>query len=137
IVRKHCGQQKKWHIGLKSLHKKVGSASPLKKFKLVLKHIIDHDHLPDYQIALEQDNVVFYYNGFKEKITVSKDIKQTILKPDTIEKAKKILKQQYDVYALEFEWKCWWEDCGKPELKSQDGAFINFCKSRMKKLEEE
>jgi plasmid replication initiation protein len=25
IARKHCGKQKRWHIGIENLHKKVGS----------------------------------------------------------------------------------------------------------------
>ena len=37
IARKHCGLQKKWHIKLKNLHKKVGSSSSIGKFKLTLK----------------------------------------------------------------------------------------------------
>lgn len=53
------------------------------------------------------------------------------INPKEIKNAKKIVGRQYDVYGLEAEWKDWWEKTGKPELKSPDGAFINFCKKRM------
>ena len=133
IARKHCGIQKKWHIGLKNLYKKVGVSSPLKTFKLTLKHIVENNHLPDYQIALDDDKVVFYSKNYTEDIIINPDKQQPFLQPETIEKAKRILQQQYDVYVVEYEWKSWWESSGKPELASPDGAFINFCKSRMEK----
>jgi plasmid replication initiation protein len=128
IARKHCGHQKQWKIGLKNLHKKVGSTSTIRQFKLTLNHIIKHGHLPDYSIRLEEDNIVFNYQGTQ---TIEHDENRLHLKPDTIEKAKKILQGQYDVYALEYEWRDWWINSEKPELKSPDGAFIGFCKSRM------
>jgi hypothetical protein len=131
IARKYCGNQKKWHIKLKNLHKKVGSSSPLKTFKLQLKHIIKNNHLPDYQIAFDGDRVAFYSKNYKDEIDISQDKSKTFIQPETIEKAKRILQQKYDVYAVEYEWRSWWISSGKPELKSPDGAFINFCKSRM------
>ena len=36
----------------------------------------------------------------------------------------------YDVYALYDEWVSWWQDMGKPELKSPRAAFLGFCKKR-------
>jgi len=131
IARKHCGQKKIWKIGIKKLHKKVGAVSPMNKFKKSLNHIITHNHLPDYSLSIEDHNVIFSHAG---KIIVEPQEEENSrfqLKPQTIENAKKILQQQYDVYALEAEWKAWWENTGKPELKSPDGAFINFCKQRM------
>ncbi|HHL19722.1 MAG TPA: RepB family plasmid replication initiator protein, partial [Thiothrix sp.] len=47
IARKHCGQQQQWVIGIKNLHKKVGSTATLHKFKYTLNHIVQHNHLPD------------------------------------------------------------------------------------------
>ncbi len=134
IARKHCGHQKRWHIGLKNLHKKVGSTGNIRQFKLAINHIIKHGHLPDYNIALEDDNVVFNYTGVT---LVEQNNKPLPLKPDTIEKAKSILKKQYDVYALEYEWRQWWKESGEPELASPDGAFINFCKKRMQPTEQQ
>jgi hypothetical protein len=36
----------------------------------------------------------------------------------------------YDIHRLETEWRTFWVESGKPELKNPDGAFIGFCKSR-------
>ena len=129
IARKHCGHQKKWHIGLKNLHKKVGSSGSLKKFKEAVNHIIKHGHLPDYSIRFESRNVLFSYQGPVDR---GQNENGLTLKPDTIEKAKRILGPGMDVYAVESDWFHWWEQSGQPELRSPDGAFINFCKTRKK-----
>jgi plasmid replication initiation protein len=128
IARKHCGKQQQWQIGLDNLHKKVGSASTLKKFKEIINHLVRFGHLPDYRIRLEAGNVVFNYEG---KEVLNQDGHGLFLKTETIERAKKILGRNLDVYAIEAEWQAWWIDTGKPEITSADGAFINFCKVRM------
>jgi hypothetical protein len=66
---------------------------------------------------------------YQEKIAITtKQESCLFIKPDTIEKAKRILGRHFDVYALESDWLQWWEQSGKPELQSPDGAFFNFCK---------
>lgn len=133
IARKHCGKQKQWHIGIKNLHKKVGSSGSIKKFREAISHLVKHNHLPEYNVKIEDGNVIFYFKDFKEKPVITNEQKRPFLKPDTIEKAKQVLGRDFDVYAIEEEWLQWWEQSGKPELQSPDGAFFNFCKSRMKK----
>ena len=61
IAEKHCGKQPAWRIGVENLHKKVGSAGTLKKFKESLKHVINNDHLPSYHIEIEAGttNIIF------------------------------------------------------------------------------
>lgn len=137
IARKHCGKQKRWHIGIENLHKKVGSSGSLKKFKEAISHLVKHDHLPEYNIYYESGNVLFYYRDYQEKpaIQALQDNNRPSLKPDTIEKAKRVLGRHFDVYAIESEWLQWWEQSGKPELQSPDGAFFNFCKARMEKIQ--
>jgi hypothetical protein len=131
IARKHCGQQQRdWKIGMKNLHKKVGSTATLSKFKFILNHIIKYNHLPDYGIRTEGNNVVFFLS--KENAFATETTQDMLrLKPATLKNAKKILQQHYDVDVLQAEWEAWWESTGKPDLKSPDGAFINFFKKRM------
>jgi len=133
IARKHCGKQKQWHIRIKNLHKKVGSSGSIKKFREVISHLVKHDHLPEYNVKIENKNVIFYFKDFKEKAVITNQQKRLFIKPDTIEKAKQVLGRAFDVYAVEEEWLQWWEQSGKPELQSPDGAFFNFCKARIKK----
>lgn len=131
IARKHCGNQKKWHIKLMNLHKKVGSSDTLRKFKMKVKHIIENDHLPDYSLYLDGENVVFILKDGQEKRHVINYDDRIFLKPETIGKAKNILGRNFDVYAVESEWLDWWIQSGKPELLAPDGAFINFCRTKI------
>ena len=62
LARKHCGHQAKWVVGLELLHKKSGSNSPLKRFRLEVKNIAKADSLPDYRLSYDPntDQVMFY-----------------------------------------------------------------------------
>ena len=129
LARKHCGKQKQWQISIKNLHKKSGSSAALDKFKEILTKIVNHDHLPDYRIRIENGNVFFYFKNYKEKPAIPvQDKPRPFLKLDTIEKAKRVLGCAFDMYAVESDWLQWWEQSGKPELQSPDGAFLGFCK---------
>ncbi len=134
LARKHCGNQKSWSISLKLLLKKSGSQSPMKRFKQMMKDIEKHNHLPDYSIEINENDLVTFYSKNKvEVITPSK--KQLFIKPQTIENAKKVVRSAgLDVYSLENEWLQWWHNSGEPELKSPDGAFVNFCKKKVETL---
>lgn len=79
LARKHCGNQKKWKIRLKLLHKKSGSRSTIKEFRRNIKEIISCNHLPGYRVYFinDRDLVVFYSrNGNDELI---KDVIQGTL----------------------------------------------------------
>jgi plasmid replication initiation protein len=62
LARKHCGHQAKWVVGLELLHKKSGSNSPLKRFRLEVKNVERAESLPDYRLHYETDSdqVIFY-----------------------------------------------------------------------------
>jgi len=62
LARKHCGHQAKWVISLELLHKKSGSNSPLKRFRLEVKNMAKADTLPDYRLHYDAnaDQVMFY-----------------------------------------------------------------------------
>lgn len=130
IARKYCGNQRQWKIGLKNLHKKSGSSGTPEKFHFMLKKIEKHNHLPDYSVKIESNNVVFSQKNHIEA-REPEDHDRPYLHPDTLEKAKGILGRSFDVYAVEQDWLEFWRSSGKEELRSPDGAFINFCKKRM------
>jgi len=62
ISRKHCGNQSRWTVSVSLLHKKSGSKSQLKKFRLYTKKIAEENILPDYRISYnaEKDQVTFF-----------------------------------------------------------------------------
>jgi plasmid replication initiation protein len=55
IARKHCGNQTDWSIKLETLHHKVGSEAPLKRFRLNIKDAVKKQNLPDYMIVFNPD----------------------------------------------------------------------------------
>ena len=134
IARKHCGHQRKWKISLHTLLKKSGSQSPMKRFKYLIKGLAEGNHLPDYQVMLEDDIVVFYNRSSMGQLHSRKQLSlglenELFLKSDTHDKARRVA-GGYDVHMLESEWREHWNRSGKPELKSPDAAFIGFCKKR-------
>lgn len=67
LARKHCGQQPRWRVGLKTLYEKSGSADTLRKFRAAIKVLAEANALPDYRLTFEQedDAVTFYSRGSK------------------------------------------------------------------------
>lgn len=81
LVRKHCGKQSRWAIGVRTLHEKSGSRAALKKFRHALKSLASSDELPDYTVTFDTPNdcVVFYPrngNGHKAQF---KDMAKRLL----------------------------------------------------------
>lgn len=60
IVRKHCGKQASWRIGLELLQTKVGSKQAEKHFHSHLRQLVRSNHLPDYASTIEDGQAVFY-----------------------------------------------------------------------------
>jgi plasmid replication initiation protein len=133
VARKHCGQQKEWSIFIENLHKKAGSRSPLKRFRQLVKGVSNNPDFPDYSVTLEDDKVIFrnkenMENWYSPK-QASLFTEKPKLKPDTLEKAKKVA-QGYDIYALYNQWLEHWANTGQKKLDNPDGAFIGFCKKK-------
>ncbi|WP_140414267.1 hypothetical protein [Bathymodiolus platifrons methanotrophic gill symbiont] len=80
---------------------------------------------------MEGENIIFSYTG---SVALPHDEKSIYLKPETFETARKTVGRHFEVYAVEYEWLEHWKKSGYPELKTPDGAFINFCKKRVEGL---
>jgi len=128
IARKHCGHQKRWHIGLENLQAKTGSSAPLKRFRHNLRQIIEDDHTPDYRIELtDTDQVIFR----PRKMLKHPDATLLLISPAAEEKARAIAREKgWDYYALEHEWRNFARSKEPP--RDADAAFIGFCKGKEK-----
>jgi plasmid replication initiation protein len=129
IARKHCGQSPEWRIGFQKLKAKCGSYSTDKEFRRLLLNIIAEDkayaHIPDYDIAMEEDLVIFRSRG---SVPVPReDLFDGGLDPEAYHDARTVA-PGWDVYYLEQEWRRW---CGKEEIepKRPGKHFISFCKT--------
>lgn len=61
LVRKHCGYQAKWTVGVTTLHEKSGSADKRFSFRAAMKQLAEADALPDYRMLFdtESDTLTF------------------------------------------------------------------------------
>ena len=128
VARKHCGAKREWRISLELLLKKCGSSSPKRNFKSMLKQIGEHDYLPDYQVAVIDNTVVFTNRGNVETNPYGNNnqLELPLLKTSTYEKFRKN-HPGYDPYHVEQEWRIW--AAGKERPRSVDAAFLAFAKT--------
>ena len=127
IGRKHCGGQKKWHIGLAKLQEKTGSNAPLKKFRLNLRQIIADDHTPFYRMELSQDDLVIF-----RPRTTKAVLSATITLPEWAEdKGREIAHEKgWDYHTLRANWleMAHSEAMKGNPPKNAGAAFIGYCK---------
>ena len=136
LARKHCGRQPTWTISLATLLKKCGSQSPVKRFRQMVRHIVEHDHLPDYRVTFNEENDQATFHNreswWEAQPVPALSLELPALSPRTIEDAKTAA-PGYDIYVLEQDWREWWASSGKPKLDNPPAAFIGFCASRSKR----
>ena len=129
IARKHCGNQKRWHIKLSNLQDKTGSNAPLKKFRLNIRQIIESDHLPFYKLELTSDDLVIFRPRQNRPITAT-----DIALPEWAEeKAREIAREKgWDYHALRANWMDFAHDAtdkGNPP-QNPGAAFVAYCKKQ-------
>jgi hypothetical protein len=59
LARKHCGNQVAWKIKLENLKVKIGVTSQIKTLRFNINKIASTNHLPEYNISMEDDVVMF------------------------------------------------------------------------------
>lgn len=125
LARKHCGRQPAWTVSVAVLHKKSGSAAPLRVFRAAIRRMIQEGHLPDYTLHEEPGDL----------IRVEREAKRAApthapqLVPATLEEARRMA-PGWDVYALQAEWQSWWEGAGRKRLSDPDRAFLGWLAKR-------
>lgn len=124
IVRKHCGRQPEWRVSIETLLKKSGSNSPRRVFRAMLRDMIAADPLPDYTLNEEPGDII----RFAPRVELVEP-EGPPLGLAAIEAARD-LAPGWDVYALEAEWRGFWQRSGRPRLRSADRAFLGFVKTR-------
>ena len=126
VARKHCGGQRKWQIGIELLQKKCGSNSPKRNFRAMLKKICEHQHLPDYDVHIEDNMVLF--TAVTDGVTKRHEVTIPPLKTETYEHFKERY-HGHDPYAVEETWREWAKRKTLP--KNADAAFLAFSKTHI------
>ena len=129
IARKHCGSQKAWKIGLETLLKKSGSASPRRVFRKMIRDMVAENHLPDYEIDLDGRDI---FHVVPRRAVAGAVIDEAALpRMDAAAlAAARDAAPGYDVHALEADWRAFWDASGRPGLRSPSKAFVAFCAKR-------
>lgn len=130
LARKHCGRQAEWKIGMATLHKKSGSAAPLRVFRAAIRKMIVAENLPDYTIGLQEDDTVVFARS-DQVIEPALRHAGPVLSTDVLDHARSLLPGS-DVYALEAEWRGFWERSGRPRLQDPDKAFAGWLAHKVK-----
>lgn len=125
LARKHCGRQAEWKIGVPTLHKKAGSAAPVRVFRAAMRRMIADNHLPGYALAEAPGDVIVI-----TRIATTPQGAVPVLSPDTLEAAR-ARAPGYDVYALQAEWLSWWDETGRARLSHPDRAFLGWLDKRI------
>ncbi len=129
LARKHCGEQPHWKISLTLLQKKCASASTLKEFRRlvgkIVKRDLAHQHMPDYSIVLDEDDMVVFVNRNKAEPANTPKVTIGQLKLETYERAR-MAAPGLDIYQLEQAWRTSFD---RPP-RIPDEAFIGFCRKR-------
>lgn len=124
LARKHCGRQAEWKISTATLHKKTGSAAPVRVFRAAMRRMITDANLPDYTLS-EAPGDVFVFHRVRKAKTVS----GPVLGADALDRAR-ALAPGADVHALEADWRAWWDETGRPRLGNAEAAFLGWVKAR-------
>jgi hypothetical protein len=108
---------------------KTGSQSPEKRFRQMIRQLVQHDHLPDYHVAFEEaDDMVVFTNRGTMAATPIADNRLAQLKPETYDLARKVA-PGWDVRHLESEWREWIVE----PPRDADAAFVGFCRKCFEK----
>lgn len=91
IVRKHCGNQASFSIGLDRLYLKSGSTSPERRFRFEVRQLVGKDftRLLDYFLAVDEDNLHAFSDTHEGRNALGKLLgaraKKSLLPPTEID----------------------------------------------------
>lgn len=132
IARKYCGHNSKWKIGLEKLKLKTGSMSSLRKFRFFIKEQSKFNHLPDYEINLDDKDIITFSQRKSSKQILLFD-EMPSLKPSTLARGADLVQQAetgWDYNNLREQFTEQLINGFKPD--NVNGAFINFIKNKIR-----
>lgn len=149
LARKHCGSKDKWRISIDKLQKKCGSKQERKSFVRHLRETVEADHIPDYAIVLDEDQVVFLRrevantnkpvpalpNAVTSQVNTGTETapiqpeRRVLISSQAIERLYEIA-PRWDKHMLESMYVAWAKD--KDPAHNEDARFLGWVKSYTK-----
>ncbi len=130
LARKHCGRQPEWKVTVATLHKKSGSAAPLRVFRAAIRKMITAANIPDYTMTEQGGDIVCFTRKGQVLETIEAG-SHPVLSVEVLERARQLAPGQ-DVYALEAEWHGFWVSSGRTRLLNADKAFEGWVVQKFK-----
>jgi plasmid replication initiation protein len=142
IGRKHCGAQEKWRISIDKLQKRTGSKQERKHFVAHMRSLVQSNHLPDYALTLEHDQVVFWRRAGEGTSAPRQHFAPTaspaLAAPDNPAERRVMVSSQaidrlyeiapgWDKYMLEHAYIAWAAD--KEAARNEDARFLSWAAS--------
>jgi len=134
LARKHCGHQSHWRVSFDVLQKKSGSTSPDKKFAFYIRHLAASNHLPDYTMTIEGDQVVFWRRAGEPARIAAKPVIAAVVPTAPSERRIMVSSQAierlyeiapgWDKYMLEHTYIAWAKD--KDPARDEDARFLSW-----------
>lgn len=122
LARKHCGSQREWRCSLDIIYEKSGSSSPKKQFRYLVRQVVSSNHLPDYELQLDGEFLVFRNRG-TVSLPAAPAANIPPLDNDVYDMARAAA-PGWDVRHIEQQWREWATTIPKnPEM-----AFLGFCR---------
>lgn len=127
LARKHCGQQEQWQIGVPTLHKKSGSKSELKEFRRAVRHLAEHNHLPDYSVQFRADTDLVIFRNRGTMYAPGVEPWAGYIDEDCYEDVRNVA-PGWNIYHLEDEYRAW---LAKNELEPRNPAahFVKWART--------
>ncbi|WP_171172920.1 replication initiator protein A [Ruegeria sp. HKCCA5929] len=127
LARKHCGRKSEWKCSVDILYNKSGSRSNKRQFRYLLSQIAQTNHLPDYFVESDGQEVTFRNRGTVGSSPAIEILDAPTLPSYAYEDAREAA-PGWDPYYLEQEWKTWVaKEC--IDVKSPGKHFRKFCES--------
>jgi len=127
LVRKHCGQQREWRIGLATLQHKCGSDAPIRVFRAAIRRTIAEAGLPDYRLDEEPGDII---RVTRATLIDEAETGVPLFGAATVERLREIA-PGWDAYALMAEWEGFWRQTGRPALRRPEAALIAWVRGRI------
>ena len=129
IIRKYCGEQRKWSIGLGRLQAKTGSSSSGKEFRRQIRQIAarwDGQDFLGYRMVFGQDLLTAAYVDGPRRITADSQPEHRRITRRTLDR---LCAERPDLDAglMERAWRTWIVKKGERPRNAQ-AAFLGFCR---------
>ncbi len=129
LVRKHCGEQPEWRVGLPRLQAKVGSSRQRRDFRGEIRKLAsrwDGQDFLGYRIAFGDDTLTASPVGGVRRVRADRTRAERRISAETLDTLAREL-PHLDPGRMELLWRSWAAKRTEP-VRNAQAAFLGFCR---------